>query len=132
MKFRSGFVSNSSSSSFVLSFKKSAIKQLNISEKEKEFIEKFFEKETIFGFPCLTVSGYDHSGESWLGNIEFELDEQVEKGDDYDDLSVEEKDERDWEMETEKLEKLTEFWDNLEQKIRSLPKKDIHSTSSYS
>lgn len=88
MKIRTGFVSNSSSSSFVVvTTKENYEKCLNEADQLTKDIVKAigYEKETIFGRDCYVISSWnDASGSGAIGNVdvedpEFESDLVCEK-----------------------------------------------------
>ncbi len=68
MKVRNGFVSNSSSSSFVIAVKKDVHEKVlkQLTEYEKDVIEQIAEKDTIFGIDVYTIGDLDVHGDCYL------------------------------------------------------------------
>jgi hypothetical protein len=110
MKFREGFVSNSSSSSFVLFVRKGSYDNVfsEMTAIQKDFCQKYFKESVVMGIPVMRVSGdtndcnffdgYYPDGE--LANI----------------------------LENEYAEEGTEgLWQEIEGLIQSLPKTDWHN-----
>ncbi len=79
MKFRNGFVSNSSSSSFVLIVDKEAHDKAMEQLKDHKYIEILKEiigclgKDKFMGRDVVTISGYDSHGDRAIGN--YSMDE---------------------------------------------------------
>jgi len=82
MKIRNGFVSNSSSSSFVIAVKKDVHEKVlkQLTEYEKDVIEQIAEKDTIFGIDVYTVSDMtDMDGNSWTFG-DLPINEEAKNG----------------------------------------------------
>lgn len=122
MKIRSGFVSNSSSSSFVLLVNKNSFDEEigpTLTKSEKGFVDQIFNEANVFGTECYLISGFNtNGGGSWLEYIEFECD-----------LSGDEKDEDDEDYEEQ--DSAYEVWDALEEKINKLDEKDRFYNKNY-
>ncbi|MEK6832800.1 MAG: hypothetical protein AABY32_02040 [Nanoarchaeota archaeon] len=101
MKIRNGFVSNSSSSSFVimtsLENHKKALGQMD--EYSRKVMEKLVEKSKLFGRDIVSVSDMHlNDGESWnFRDFDYSLDGEYEEpeGGDYDDCDEEDDDDND-------------------------------------
>jgi len=74
MKIRSGFVSNSSSSSFVMIVKKEAYENVfsNLSKLEQKLAEDLFKETNVFGELCMLIEEYSDMGGE--GTIEWTID----------------------------------------------------------
>ena len=85
MKIRSGFVSNSSSSSFVLVVKEDSFKEAynKLTDIEKQIIDVVYSSRTVLGQPCkvfgsyygMDGEGYPSSEDTWY---ELELEDDVD------------------------------------------------------
>jgi hypothetical protein len=75
MKIRNGFVSNSSSSSFVLIVKKGAYEEAtkSLTEIEKVVADVFFGETSVLGEKCMVMENFNSHGES---SVSYTLEEE--------------------------------------------------------
>jgi hypothetical protein len=101
MKFREGFVSNSSSSSFVLVVKKEAydLAAAEFDSTQLRFCEEFFDESNVLGHPCMVVSGE-------TGNYRF-----------YQDFYTD----------SEKYDGTSELWESIQNAFGKLPSGNVWS-----
>lgn len=81
MKVRNGFVSNSSSSSFVIAVKKEVHEEVlkQLTEYDKDIIEQMAEKDTIFGTDVYTIGALDVHGDCYsFGDLD--MNEETKDG----------------------------------------------------
>ena len=102
MKIRQGFVSNSSSSSFVLITTKENFEKVKATVKEKYYhiIDQLFEEDTLFGKPVLVHTSMNNQGYDTREDITCDIEDE----DIYDDED----------NEFDLIEFIDDFLDNVE------------------
>jgi DNA polymerase III psi subunit len=76
MKIRNGFVSNSSSSSFLLIIKKEDFETIEFTKLEKEVLNELnLQKDKIFDIDIMKISTLDDAGYNQLDDFSTDLDD---------------------------------------------------------